>query len=932
MKEQKLAAIVFTDIVGYTKRMEADEEKTMQLLSRQREIVFPLVKEFGGEVIKEIGDGLLMMFHSAYKAVRFAMTLQEKLEGEELIIRAGIHIGDVIFEGGDVFGSAVNIAARIEPLALPGGICISEDVRNQIRNKGDVMAVSIGRKRLKGVNDLLEIYRISHSAREQQKFPFYKLLWRKRVFQISAFYLVLAYLLRLAMEYTVKEYMLSPYLTNLIWYLSLSLIPSIILIAFFHGRKKTSKWHRAELIGLPVNLVLAVFLVIFLFKGKELGAATKTVTVQDETGATIEKTIFKNEFRKNILLFNIENKSGDPDLDYLQYGIPVMTNIDLSQDLLITPEHTMEFLPAMVDAGYKDGVGLPLTLMKRYAEKSHVNHFLTGELTMQDKEYILNLRLFDTKLSRQISGFTVMANTPFKLVDQLTVEIKKAMGLPLSHIDETADLPVSEISTASNKALRYLVQALRADAMKNWEEKLKFLELAIQEDPEFAIAYFVASLAYFDNNDIAATLNALQQIMDHYLHKLPERTGFNVKYYYYILNQQPEKAFTVVKMWAKLFPDDLAGHEMLANIYSMRNMQSEAISEYKEIIRLDAERYDILCKIGDLYLANGNIDSALIYYQQNARMLPQEAESYKKLGDYYVRVGDFEPARKNYENALAVADATEKEGIMINLGNVLRISGQFDQAYKQYMNVLSNAKNATDSATAYGALQNYYLIKGQVKKSLEVFELRVEKIQTILAPLDLAIFRTFNISPYINAGEPDKAIKILDDLAPMLEPPIDKLISVGYMEIYIENGDTAKAMEAISSAEELVREFGEINLMTIMYKARAKLNESNEKYQEAIENYKHILEISAVAYDVYADISRCYRLMNEFKKAEDMIQIALQYRPFDPVNNYEAGLLFLAMGDEEKALPYLRKAVDIWKDAEPEYDKANAAKNLLASL
>ena len=82
--------------------------------------------------MKEIGDGLLIMFLSAIEAVRFAIDLQENLRNEELTVRTGIHIGDVIFKDDDVFGSAVNIAARIEPLAPPNGICISEDVRNQI--------------------------------------------------------------------------------------------------------------------------------------------------------------------------------------------------------------------------------------------------------------------------------------------------------------------------------------------------------------------------------------------------------------------------------------------------------------------------------------------------------------------------------------------------------------------------------------------------------------------------------------------------------------------------------------------------------------------------------------------------------------------------------------------------------------------------------
>ncbi|OQX74558.1 MAG: hypothetical protein B6D64_12660, partial [Bacteroidetes bacterium 4484_276] len=111
-ENHKLAAIVFTDIVGYTKQMAENELHTMQLLQKQREIIFPIVEAHGGEVVKEIGDGLLIMFHSAVEAVRFATETQLRLKDEALTIRAGIHIGDVIFKDGDVFGSAVNTAAR----------------------------------------------------------------------------------------------------------------------------------------------------------------------------------------------------------------------------------------------------------------------------------------------------------------------------------------------------------------------------------------------------------------------------------------------------------------------------------------------------------------------------------------------------------------------------------------------------------------------------------------------------------------------------------------------------------------------------------------------------------------------------------------------------------------------------------------------------
>src|SRR5210317_1466962 len=226
MKEHKLAAIVFTDIVGYTRRMESDEEGTMKLLSRQREIIFPMVKEFGGEVIKEIGDGLMMMFTSANRAVRFAIAVQEIIKDDELTIRAGIHIGDVIFEEGDVFGSAVNIAARIEPLAPAGGICVSEDVRSQIRNQKDILTSSVGRKELKGVDEPIEIFCVVSEAEElaMKRTPFFKDLWQRRVIQITTIYIILSYLVKLGIGFMVKEYLLSPHLTNLVWFILLSLI------------------------------------------------------------------------------------------------------------------------------------------------------------------------------------------------------------------------------------------------------------------------------------------------------------------------------------------------------------------------------------------------------------------------------------------------------------------------------------------------------------------------------------------------------------------------------------------------------------------------------------------------------------------------------------------------------------------------------------
>ncbi len=159
---RKLAAIMFTDIVGYTALMGEDEPKALQLLQKNRELLKPIIEQFHGEWLKEIGDGTLSSFNSAVEAVNCALAIQHVLRDDpDLILRIGIHVGDVVFEGGDVFGDGVNVASRIEPLAEPGGICVSGRVYDDIQNKPDIETIFLGEKALKHVKRPIKVYALT---------------------------------------------------------------------------------------------------------------------------------------------------------------------------------------------------------------------------------------------------------------------------------------------------------------------------------------------------------------------------------------------------------------------------------------------------------------------------------------------------------------------------------------------------------------------------------------------------------------------------------------------------------------------------------------------------------------------------------------------------------------------------------------------------
>ena len=164
----QLAAIVFTDIAGYSRMMEEDEQRTIAILRRHNGIILPLIEQHGGEVIDAIGDGLFVLFSTLRDATTCAVTIQHAIaahnrgaaEHDWFRVRIGVHLGEIWREGERVYGNGVNIAARIQPHAEPGGVCITEDVYRQVANKVPYEIRSIGRHELRNISRKLELYQV----------------------------------------------------------------------------------------------------------------------------------------------------------------------------------------------------------------------------------------------------------------------------------------------------------------------------------------------------------------------------------------------------------------------------------------------------------------------------------------------------------------------------------------------------------------------------------------------------------------------------------------------------------------------------------------------------------------------------------------------------------------------------------------------------
>ena len=176
---RKLAAILVADVVGYSRLAGADEDRTLSRLRGLRsDLIDPAFAAHNGRVVKRTGDGAIIEFRSVVDAVRCAIEVQNGMvernagvpEDRRIVFRIGIHLGDVVEEGdGDLMGDGVNIAARLEGIAKPGAVCLSEDAYRQVRARLELAVSDLGPTQLKNIAEPIRVYSLEVGVRAQTK-------------------------------------------------------------------------------------------------------------------------------------------------------------------------------------------------------------------------------------------------------------------------------------------------------------------------------------------------------------------------------------------------------------------------------------------------------------------------------------------------------------------------------------------------------------------------------------------------------------------------------------------------------------------------------------------------------------------------------------------------------------------------------------------
>jgi len=496
-QSRQLAAIMFTDIVGYTALMGKDSAKALELVRISKEIQKPLVEKHHGQWLKEMGDGALAKFGTALDAVNCSLEIQEIARGKlDAKLRIGLHLGDITIENNDVYGDGVNVAARLESIADPGGIYLSESIEKAIRGQSDVQAKYLGESRLKNIDYGVRTYAVQGvglpvpavKGEKELSGHFWAELHRREVIRAGFTYLLIALVLILLHRESGSWMELPAWtFTALVTALGLGL-PIALYLAWNYERspqgfvRTTSQqsWRnpypasqRKPLTGgVIVGILLVISLGIYL------------LSFNEASPEEIEKEENEVDLAESIAIVPFANLSNDPEQDYFSIGImeAILNHLVKIPNLGVISRTTM--------MQYKNSeLSIP-----EIARAIGARYILEGSVQKASTNVRISIQLIDGQSDLHLwsDNYDRSLDDIFEIQSEVALKVAENLRLNMKPSTRTR---IESRSTRNGEAYDIFMRALYQFENLNYgstealAREIELLEKAIALDSTFAPAY-----------------------------------------------------------------------------------------------------------------------------------------------------------------------------------------------------------------------------------------------------------------------------------------------------------------------------------------------------------------------------------------------------------------------------------------------------------
>lgn len=753
----------------------------------------------------------------------------------------------------------------------------------------------------------------------------------RRVPQFTLSYAVGAFGVVQFLEFLEGRLNLSPHLVNLVGLALLLLLPSVIILAWSLGRRGDDTLGRAEKMAIPANVLAAAVLLFFVFQGKELGAVTRTIEVEDEHGAVSERVIPRSAFRKRLLVYYPESDLVEND-PWIRETAAVLLATDLGQDIFLDTGLPVAIPNALRDAGYPDAHGMPRPLMRKIAGDAHYSHYCAGSITREEETWVVTLELFETASGHQVGEHTWRHADLGDLVDSASVQMRFDLGVPQSHIDTAPDVPVLELASENLDAVRnHAAAAFLVTQRNDWAGAAPHLDEAVRLDPGYALAQFLRFAVYQTLGEAEKSEAAMDAAMEN-LYRVTERTSFLIKsQYYFNIEQDMEKALAVLEMWTDLYPTDVDAYAQLALYRFVRQNLAGAAEAYEKILQIDPSQYQYLEEIADLQRQLGRYDEAEATLQRYIERFPARSEGYRDLAEFYIDTGRLEDARVALDEALLLdpADMTLKMRMVtvdLRQGHYAQVESELERAVRRAESPRERARISTQ----YLALA---LARGQADAAAAALDSFYAAMSEVQNPLQLDIAYSLMLPALSMLGRSQLALEKINAAGARIPAPFDGLAGMGRAWALADLARPEEARRELEAAVQVVDTYQFETFRSSLALIRGMIDELEGDLDSAVANFREAKE-KAIQNDpnIPIRLARALRARGDLKEAREVIDEALAFHPAHPEAQLELAEIELASGHADRAAEHLGIALAAWNEAPEEYGPARQARGLLARI
>jgi len=629
-EDRRLAAIMFTDIIGYTRLMGTDEQKAVNMLSRNRSIHRSYIEKYNGKLVKEIGDGILASFSLASEAVRCAIEIQKECKGQGIPLKIGIHEGEMIFSGSDVIGDGVNIASRLQEDAEQGNINISAAVYGNIRNKADIQATLVGEKSYKNVGDTIKVYKVQSEKKienqgregEKQKKP-----KRSLTYYILAVLIIIIVVILVIWKFIpLKEKVEYEKSIAVLPFKNLSSNPDDQYLA--DGMMDAILNHLQRIEDLRVrsrtsveqyrdpNRNLSVI-------GQELNANYILEGSFQKIGDVANLTVQLIIAEKDEHLWSRDYKQNW--IDIFQVQSEIAQKIALELNAVISPE--TEKLISSIPTTNMEAYELSLRA-KNYAEE-YLHSFEENDFYNTIKTAQKAIRLDSTiALPYASIGWAYWIKFRWEneeYLDSVLIYTNKAL---------TLDTLLSEA---------YRVRGWYYTSINKLDSAITNFEKAIDIDPENPGAYKLLGNTYMRLGEYEKVYMNWKKAFS--LQLVPRPIDYSDVALFYFVIGDLQTAEKLCNESINLQPDWKWGLGLLARVYYVTGRISECIATLKELIELYPQDFDYYIIIAKLHAEGNNLKEAKKYLKNGLSLMPDYEHSEDlRIGYVYWKIGQKDKA------------------------------------------------------------------------------------------------------------------------------------------------------------------------------------------------------------------------------------------------------------------------------------------------